>query len=313
MALLRQQIEDFLMNTIGIDEYYFKSFEFHVGGTPFSHIMFPFGTIFFYCIGIPLLQRFMENRKSPNLKGILIVHNLFLSAISFFMAIFLLTTVISFGNISYGGYTYHQMFCSLNHHDQRGTLTFLYFINYLLKYYELLDTIFLVLKHRPVSFLHGYHHPATLALTWGQLVDSTGIQWIIIFLNLCVHTVMYFYYFIMAAKLKFLKPKSWKMLVTLMQITQFVIDLSVCYYACFANRWFNQCVGTVRSAIIGLFILTSYLYLFVDFFADAYQNKAANVRLPAIWTSLLIVFVSSLMYILSTVIDPLWPHLNFYR
>merc|ERR1712154_556871 len=184
-------------------------------------------------IGIPLLQRFMQDKKSPNLKWILIFHNLFLSVSSFFMAIFLLSTVLSF--LSLNGYSLHQVYCSLNHHDQQGTLTLLYYINYLLKYYELLDTIFLTLKHKPISFLHGYHHPATLALTWGQLVDSTGIQWVIIFLNLCVHTVMYFYYFIMAAKLKFLKPRSWKILVTLGQITQFLLGLFACYYASYAN------------------------------------------------------------------------------
>ena len=134
MAQIRLGIEDFLINTVGISEYYFKQFEFHVGTTPLSHISFPFTTILLYCIGIPLLQRFMQNRKSPNLKSILIFHNLFLSVISCFLAIFLLSTVLSYPTLN--SYSYHQIFCSLNHHDQQGTLTLIYYINYLLKYYE---------------------------------------------------------------------------------------------------------------------------------------------------------------------------------
>merc|ERR1711902_7312 len=91
-------------------------------------------------------------------------------------------------------YDWFRIYCGLNYDDQRGTLTFIYYVNYLIKYYELLDTVVLALKHKPLTFLHCYHHPATLVLTWSQLVDNSGPQWIPILLNLMVHTVMYFYY-----------------------------------------------------------------------------------------------------------------------
>merc|ERR1712129_290266 len=128
--------------------------------------------------------------------------------------------------------------------------------------------------------------------------------------NLCVHTVMYFYYFIMAAKFKFLKPRSWKMLVTLMQINQFVLGILACYWASYANRWYGRCVGTVRSGLIGLFILLSYLYLFVDFFTDAYKKK--DHRLPNIFLSFVALFISLFIHLCTLTFDP--DHfINFYR
>ena len=44
-----------------------------------------------------------------------------------------------------------------------------YYANYLLKYYELLDTMLLALRGRPTPTLHVFHHAATLVLCWSQV------------------------------------------------------------------------------------------------------------------------------------------------
>jgi len=162
-----------------------------------------------------------------------------------------------------------RIYCGLSHRDQRGALTFIYYVNYLLKYYELIDTVFLSLKHKPLSFLHCYHHPATLVLTWGQLVDSTGIQWLVILLNLFVHTVMYFYYAMATLRVRM----PWKKIVTVFQILQFVMDLAACYIGWALHNLYGRCSGHNRGAIVGCFILTSYLYLFIDFYEETYSKK----------------------------------------
>eukprot|EP01084_Bolivina_argentea_P037381 69143_1 len=268
---LRDGIESAFIGITGMDEDYLESFEFSVGTTQFTGLQWPVIVVTLFCIGIPFLEKVMTRRESPPIRYLILFHNLFLSFSSALLAFYLILNLYLYHSEPFNYSFKWKLFCGLDYYDQKGRLTLIYYINYLLKYYELLDTIFLVLKHKPISFLHGYHHPATLVLTWGQLVDSTGVQWMIILLNLFVHTIMYFYYAMSVLKVKM----PWKRCVTILQILQFIIGISACYTSWAAHNWWGRCFGTTRAALIGCFVLTSYLFLFVDFYQETY-NKRKN-------------------------------------
>eukprot|EP01080_Neovahlkampfia_damariscottae_P006819 gene6819-10984_t len=141
------------------------------------------------------------------------------------------------------------------------------------KYFELFDTV-LRLAKKPqghIEFLHWWHHTTVLLFTWYAIVNHMTIGWLFGTINACVHTIMYFYYFLMSIGQR---PK-WAIYLTLFQIIQMFIGIGVNGY--WAYLWFiGVDCGCERPKflIICAFIMyASYLILFVQFFVQKYSKK----------------------------------------
>ncbi|KAL2398031.1 Elongation of fatty acids protein 2 [Exophiala dermatitidis] len=255
-----------------------NDFEFKDGVTPMSTLKETAIALIGYYVIIFGGRELMKHRPPFVLKGPFIVHNLVLTIISaVLLALFteqLLPTLVRRG-VFYA-------ICDVNG-GWTKELVLLYYMTYLTKYLELVDTLFLVLKKKPLTFLHTYHHGATALLCYTQLIGHTAVSWVPITLNLLVHVVMYWYYFQAARGIRI----WWKKYITILQITQFVIDLGFVYFASytyFANSYFpwapnmGTCAGEEFAAFAGIGILSSYLLLFVSFYFATYRKQAVSGR-----------------------------------
>lgn len=65
-----------------------------------------------------------------------------------------------------------------------GPVAFWVFVYHLSKYYELVDTLLIVVKKKPLIVLHVYHHLIMIWITWSWLKDPWFIgSWWCIFVN----------------------------------------------------------------------------------------------------------------------------------
>ena len=73
-----------------------------------------------------------------------------------------------------------------------------------------------------------------------------------------------------------------KKYLTTMQIVQFILDIAFCYYCTAVLVLHEQgelsydCHGSRAAAFFGSGLLTSYLWLFIDFFRKTYGPKPVS-------------------------------------
>ncbi|KAH8652148.1 elongation of fatty acids protein 3 [Xylariales sp. PMI_506] len=255
-------------------------FDFVTGRTPMSTLKEASIFVVVYYTIILGGREWMRNREPYKLKTLFLIHNFYLTAISaILLALFVEQLVPTVAR--------HGIFYAICDHQGGWTqpLVVLYYLNYLTKYLELLDTVFLFLKKKPLTFLHCYHHGATAVLCYTQLIGHTAVSWVVITLNLTVHVVMYWYYFQSARGIRI----WWKEWVTRLQIIQFVIDLGFVYFASytyFTSAYFpnmpnaGKCAGEEFAAFSGIGVLSSYLVLFISFYFATYKKdgKGTSAR-----------------------------------
>lgn len=264
---------------LSVADYDISTFAFNTD-LPLSTLSPVLTTIAAYYVIIFGGREVMKNFSPLRLDILFKIHNFTLSASSLLMFLLLVEQLIPIL------YRHGILYAICNEGSWTQEIVFVYYLNYIFKYVEFIDTFFLFLRKKPLTFLHTYHHGATALLCYTQLIGHTSVSWVPIVLNLFVHVVMYWYYFLAACKIRV----WWKEWVTRIQIIQFVIDLGFVYFAAytyFAWTYFphmpnmGSCAGEEFAAIYGCGLLTSYLFLFIAFYIKVYYTNGKKASKSA--------------------------------
>ena len=236
-----------------------------------------------YLIVVAVVFFMTQSHERYELKEITIAHNLFLCLWS--LAMFL--------GVSYGMYVsslesgfYSSLLCAPpQENNLTGPLGYWLYVYYLSKYYEFLDTILAILKKKPLTFLHVYHHAIIPVLSWTWLAGNWPFQFIGAWLNTLIHVIMYYYYF---ARTVFGYNPWWKSYITTGQILQFFIVFLMIFGFLFMttrtaslmelwngnlSTWEGDCAGNLGSVVLSQLVNITFLGLFTHFYIQTYTKK----------------------------------------
>eukprot|EP00128_Syssomonas_multiformis_P018731 Colp12_sorted_trinity150504_noHs@31374 len=219
-----------------------------------------------YIVYINAFQAFMKNRQPLKLKGLSVFHNFFMSAASAYMMWGMLKTVL--GNWSQQNWNMDCMFCDPQNSLSQGG-DFYFHLFYLSKFYEYIDTGFLIVRKKPVIFLHSFHHFITPSIVWSAWLFPVASNWIGPITNAFVHVVMYAYY----GLAEFGLSRSLGKYVTWIQLTQFMGNL---FLFVFVGLRIFECKGNPAAWCWIYVQYIGFLILFFRFYFNRQKKMKAS-------------------------------------
>jgi len=223
----------------------------------------------FYLIGLWFGTSSMRHRQPFDLKKPLAAWNLFLAVFSFIGTLRTAPALLTMLNTH--GFNYSLCRAAApGYGDGPSGLWVCFFI--FSKYFELIDTVFLVVRKKKVGFLHWYHHCSVLLYCWNAYVWEmpTGIYFVV--MNYFVHAVMYFYYFLAAVCAR---PPKWALAVTIMQLSQMAIGVivTISHMQILTFHTVPNCDGHIPNLTGALTMYASYFVLFAQFLFGRYCKR----------------------------------------
>jgi elongation of very long chain fatty acids protein 6 len=200
--------------------------------------------------------------------------NLLLAILSICMLFGLGIPLIQFA-VVHGPY---EAICDSKQARWGGPPFFWMYLFTLSKYIELFDTAFMVLRRKPVSFLHWYHHTSVLAYTWFAVVVGFCPGWYFATINSGVHTIMYFYFYRAACGVRLTYDK----LVTTLQLSQMVLGVAITavwailHYGVKGGEKDCPCEKAEYAMLAAFIIYGSYFALFLSFYLKRYQKNKSK-------------------------------------
>ena len=253
------------------------NFDSH-GATSFAreHMSLPLGIVCAYVMLVFGVAHYKKDKERHDLRMPLVAWNLLLCVFSFMGA---LRTVPDLMYRLGTSETLSDTICTKSADSWGSGATGFWVMLFIFsKIPELVDTAFIVLRKRPLLFLHWYHHVTVLMYCWHSYATEAPQALYFVAMNYSVHAIMYGYYCLMALKIK---PPVPPVVITAAQISQMVVGVVVQVAASIKYLYAGAESCDVNGANVfwGGLMYGSYLLLFSKFALDRYlskPNKAAK-------------------------------------
>eukprot|EP01104_Vermistella_antarctica_P018735 TRINITY_DN7058_c0_g1_i1.p1 TRINITY_DN7058_c0_g1~~TRINITY_DN7058_c0_g1_i1.p1 ORF type:complete len:296 (+),score=45.58 TRINITY_DN7058_c0_g1_i1:58-945(+) len=220
-----------------------------------------------YLTVVFVFREYMKTREAWKPSIPLFFHNAFLTLVSLTLvagpAYWFLNTYLKHGLFA--------VYCGSSEQEDIPIISWSYLF-YLSKYYELLDTIFLVMRKKDLTFLHVWHHCIVIVVCWYAVKAEIIMGWITAFQNAFVHVFMYYYFAMSAIGVRI----WWRKYLTSLQILQFILDFLTSLPFLFFWKFGPACRGLMSCWIVANSVGMSFFFLFVNFYQKQYKKPAAK-------------------------------------
>ncbi|CAG0887315.1 unnamed protein product [Darwinula stevensoni] len=232
-----------------------------------SYYPFTYPIAIVYLLLIWVLQRWMRSLSPYRLTVALFVWNAGMAAFSAVGAIRINEELIRVAS----GSGFHATICS-NSYLYDPITNYWSYLFVVSKIVELGDTIFLVLRKKPVRFIHWFHHAIVVpfsAYGVGGLM-STG-RW---FggLNYFVHTIMYTYFAL--TTLGFAFARFVPLFITSLQVLQMFLATFATFWTLFALMVGLDCDVTPTNASVSSAVYLFFVILFLKYFLGSLKQRS---------------------------------------
>ena len=229
----------------------------------------------------------MSGREAFKIKGVVRVHNAILCVWSGLMLAGVIWQIFGVSAPQTGFYNDKGVMCDPGSklYSKGSLLSYVTYSYYQSKFYELLDTVIIVLKKRPLTFLQTFHHVSVMYLVWSWMDSGYTQSWVGVALNTCVHVFMY-YYFSVAT---FGHRPWWRRHLTSGQLLQFTtVFFNIWWWLFFTGgdtldklNWHkntNRCGGAAWSPVFSQMVNIAFLFLFGWFYVENYMGKKSKPK-----------------------------------
>jgi len=223
-----------------------------------GHYEIPLIATVVYVIFVYFGQKYMEKRQAFELNTPLAIWNFILAVFSVYGA-YIITPMFFQDWINGKGFI-HEMCTGDVETYSPWTMYFC-----LSKIPELLDTVFIVLRKRPLRFLQYYHHIATMWFCWAAWARKLECGGTFAVMNLLVHSVMYTYFMCSALHIKW--PEWARQSITLAQLSQMFFGMGLVLMSIYF------CPADPLLLFCAFIMYISYFILFAQLFYSMYLTK----------------------------------------